>query len=263
MIGIIGIVALLTVLFLSLLITRLASVALKLTGLSGEAARFQARSAFTGTGFTTGEAEKVVDHPVRRRVIMLLMVTRSAGVVTILISLILSFANTQDERIMIIRFAWLGGGLAVLWVLSTSKWVERGMNRIMEWALRKWTDLDTIDYTGLLNLEGEYSVKKIVLKENDWLAGKVLKDCKLMEEGVTVLGIYRNDGHYVGAPKSDTELYEGDTLVLYGRGNRLQELSERESDTTGEAAHREAVSDQEEHVREQDRQEAAHRRKKK
>jgi len=34
MVGVIGVIALLTVLFLSLLITRLASVALKLTGLS-------------------------------------------------------------------------------------------------------------------------------------------------------------------------------------------------------------------------------------
>lgn len=259
MFGIVGIVALLTVLFLSLLITRLASVALRLTGLSSEAARFQARSAFTGTGFTTSEAEKVVDHPVRRRVIMLLMITRSAGLITIIISLILSFANTTDEQTMLIRFAWMGGGMAVLWILSSSKWLERGMNRIMEWALRRWTDLDTIDYSGLLNLEGEYSVKKIVLQENDWLVGKALEECKLFEEGVTILGIYRKDNHFLGAPKSSTELYEGDTLVLYGRGKRLQELSKRQSDPEGEAAHREAVSDQEAHEQEQDRQEAEHK----
>lgn len=161
MIGVIGIIALFTVLFLSLLITRLASVALTLTGLSSEAARFQARSAFTGTGFTTGEAEKVVDHPVRRRVIMLLMITRSAGLITIIISLILSFANTTDERIMMIRMAWIAGGMAVLWFFSSSKWLERIMNRMMEWALRKWTDLNTMDYTGLLNLEGEYRSKNL------------------------------------------------------------------------------------------------------
>jgi hypothetical protein len=56
--GIVGIVALLVVLGLSLVITRIATVALAHTGLSSEAARFQARSAFTGTGFTTSEAEQ-------------------------------------------------------------------------------------------------------------------------------------------------------------------------------------------------------------
>lgn len=66
MVGIIGIVAFLTVLALSLTITRVATLVLAMTGLSWEAARFQARSAFTGTGFTTSEAESIVSHPVRR-----------------------------------------------------------------------------------------------------------------------------------------------------------------------------------------------------
>jgi len=97
MLGLVGVIAFLTVLLLSLIITRLAAIALTLTGLSEEAARFQARSAFTGTGFTTSEAEKVVNHPVRRRIIVWLMVARSAGLVTIILSSILSFAGTTGE----------------------------------------------------------------------------------------------------------------------------------------------------------------------
>ncbi|MGA7878047.1 MAG: hypothetical protein WCA08_20480 [Desulfoferrobacter sp.] len=62
MVGIVGVIAFLTVLVISLIITRLETVALSLTGLSEEAAKFHARSAFTGTGFTTSEAEKVVNH---------------------------------------------------------------------------------------------------------------------------------------------------------------------------------------------------------
>jgi len=79
MTGIVRVAALLTVLALSLLITRLATVALTHTGMSTQAARFQARSAFTGTGLTTSEAEQVVRHPVRRRIVMTLMVLRSAA----------------------------------------------------------------------------------------------------------------------------------------------------------------------------------------
>ena len=56
----IAIASLLLVLLLSLIILRVASEALILTGLSREAARFQARSAWTGTGFTTAESELVV-----------------------------------------------------------------------------------------------------------------------------------------------------------------------------------------------------------
>ena len=97
MLGVVRIIAFLTVLGLSLFITRLATIALTYTGLSWDAARFQARSAFTGTGFTTSEAERVADHPVRRRIIMLLMIARSAGVVSIVISLILSFGGSHSD----------------------------------------------------------------------------------------------------------------------------------------------------------------------
>ena len=67
----IAIFSLLLVLVLSLLITRIATIALTYTGLSRQSAKFQARSAFTGVGFTTSESEKVVNHPVRRRVLLI------------------------------------------------------------------------------------------------------------------------------------------------------------------------------------------------
>ena len=45
-----------------------------MTGMDRKRAVFQALSAFSGTGFTTKEAEFVVNHPVRRRVIIWLMI---------------------------------------------------------------------------------------------------------------------------------------------------------------------------------------------
>jgi len=244
MIGIVGVIAALTVLSLSLIVTRLATIALSLTGLSKEAARFQARSAFTGTGFTTSEAEKVVDHPVRRRIIMLLMTARSAGLVSIIISLILSFGTGGGQKAQLLRLLWLTGGILILLLLSRSHYVDRYLTRVIERALDRWSDLDTRDYAGLLKLSGEYTVKELRVKEDDWLAGKKLKDCRLAQEGVTVLGVYRSDGTYVGAPKGDTEIYDDSTLILYGRGKALSELDKRKADVSGDQAHDRAVSDQ-------------------
>ena len=69
----ISILTLLVVLTLSILVTRIATVTLTYTGLSRESAKFQARSAFTGVGFTTNESEKAVNHPIRRRILLLLI----------------------------------------------------------------------------------------------------------------------------------------------------------------------------------------------
>lgn len=92
-----AIVSVLAIIVLSLLITRFATLTLEVTGMSRDSARFQARSALTGTGFTTSEAEAVVRHPVRRRVIMRLMLIGNAGIVTVIASLILSFRGGSSD----------------------------------------------------------------------------------------------------------------------------------------------------------------------
>ncbi len=84
---------LLLVLIVNMALTRIATVALVHTGLGRETARFQARSAFTGVGFTTNEAEGIVTHPVRRRIVMWLMLVGNVGIVAVLSSLILSLVN--------------------------------------------------------------------------------------------------------------------------------------------------------------------------
>jgi len=255
--GIVGLVALIVVLGLSLLVTHVATIALTTTGLSREAARFQARSAWTGTGFTTAEAESVVDHPVRRRIVMLLMVIRSAGLVSIVLTLILSFAGTGGGPDRLTRLLWLMVGVVLLWIVAQNRWVVRGIERVARRALGRWTDLEVRDYAGLLKLAGEYTVVEMKVEEDDWVAGRSLRDCNLTGEGILVLGIERASGRYVGAPQADTEIRGGDVLILYGRDEVLEELDERRADPEGDRAHDRAVSKQDREVAEQQREERA------
>lgn len=252
----VALASVLIVLTLSLLINRIATVALTLTGLSRQAASFQARSAFTGVGFTTNEAEQVVAHPVRRRIIMLLMLLGNAGVVTTISSLLLTFINTVGPREWLLRLLILGIGLCILWFLAGSKWIDRYLSRLIHWALRKWTRLDVRDYNRLLHLSGDYTVTELEVQPDDWLANRQLNNLRLKQEGITVLGIHRQNGRYVGAPKGDTYIHPNDTLILYGKLPLLNELDQRNADLAGERAHRRAVSEQEQTLAKQDRDEA-------
>lgn len=245
----------LAVLALSLLFVRIATVALVHTGLAKPVARFQARSAFTGTGFTTSEAEKVVDHPVRRRIVAALMVVRSAGLIGAVSSLILSFVDVADTRDAWIRALLLLGGVAALWLLSRSEWFDRQLSQAISWALNRWTDLENYDYENLLRLSGDYRIYEVQIDEDDWLADRTLEDLSLPEEGVQVLGIHREDGRYVGAPRGSTCVEAGDRVVLYGRRKRLRDLDTRKADASGSAARREAEESHEEEMAEQDREE--------
>jgi len=238
----IAVASVVVVMLVSLLITRVATVALTLTGLSRESARFQARSALSGVGFTTSEAEAVVNHPVRRRVVMLLMLLGSAGIMTVVGTLVLSFANAnaaqRGERVAVLL-----AGLLALWLFARSGWVDRRLSSLIARALARLTDLDARDYGALLHLAGGYTVLEIAVRDGDWISDRTLRELALRDEGVVVLGISRVDGRYLGAPRFDTTIRPGDTVVLYGCSPRLTELDRRAAGLEGDQMHERAVAE--------------------
>jgi hypothetical protein len=222
---------------IGLLVTRIGTVALRSTGMSHEAARFQARSAFSGVGFATEESEEVVQHPVRRNIVLLLMMLSTAGLVTTIVTLMLSFAATSGFAQPALRLAVLIFGLLALWAVAASSWIEARLSRVIEWALARWTDLDARDYVRLLDLLGGYAITEIRVDPGDWLLGRRVGDLPLAREGVVVLGITRAPGGYMGAPPAGTEFESGDTLVLYGQADALDELRRRRVGSTGDREH--------------------------
>ena len=242
----IAIVSLLVTLSISLLITRIAAVALMLTGLSREVARFQARSAFCGVGFTTSETETVVNHPVRRRIVSTLMLCGNLGIAAVIASTIASFTTSEkDMQFRIWQLAALAAGLLLLYGFSTSKWIDRWMSKLIEKALLRWTRLDVRDYVALLRLADGFVVMEMRINEDDWICGKSLAESRLSSEGVLVLGVYRKNGVYLGSPNGQIVIQTGDILSIYGPIDRLEELDLRKSGYRGDKAHRIAVKVQE------------------
>ncbi|HEX6229420.1 MAG TPA: TrkA C-terminal domain-containing protein [Solirubrobacterales bacterium] len=236
----IAVATLIIIILLSLLITRVATMMLTLTGLSKESARFQARSALSGVGFTTAEAEAVVNHPVRRRIVMTLMLLGSAGVITVIGALFLSFANA-DLKERELRLLVLIVALGLLVLLSRSSWVDRRLSALIGRGLNRWTDLEVRDYAALLRLADRFAVMELAVGEGDWLAGKSLEQLELRKEGVVVLGISRAAGRYVGVPSFDTRIEAGDVAICYGHSDRLCELDGRPAGPQGDRAHAAAV----------------------
>lgn len=241
-----GIILLLVVAMLSLLITRIATIALTATGMSQPSARFQARSALTGVGFTTTESEAVVAHPARRRIIMALMLTGSVGLATSIAGILSGVAGSAAAGSRVTRGLVLVGGLVLVYVASSSRRVDRRLSKVVGGALARYTDLDVRDYAALLHVSGEYEVKEMLADAESWLAGRTLGDLRLKDEGVLVLGVVRADGAYLGVPNRDTRIEAGDTVILYGRDGVFAELTARPRGPEGEAAHARAVAVQNE-----------------
>jgi len=237
----VALISVLIIVLLSVLITRVATVALSLTGMSRESARFQARSALTGVGFTTSEAEDVVGHPVRRRIVGGLMLVGSAGLVTAVLSLILSFGGAHNHE-RLARGGILVLGLAVLWAISRSAWVDRRLSALIGRVLA-WRGYNVRDYGRLLALQSDWAVSELVVEDDDWIAGRTLAELKLRDEHIVVLGIQKANGEYIGVPHGERRVDPGDTLVLYSTEERLEELDVRKRGHSGDAAHRRATEE--------------------
>lgn len=240
----ISILTLLTVVLLSILVVRVAATALSHTGLSMEAARFQARSAFTGAGFTTTESERVVNHPVRRRIILLLMLLGNAGIVSAVSSLMLTFVAPSESSSIAFKIVLLVSGLLLMWLAVSSPWMDRYLSNWINTALDRYTELDVKDYASLMHLSGEYRIVELGIAPDDWLAGKTLAEARLREEGIVVLGVRREDGSYLGVPFGETEIFAHDTLISYGRIGSIERLDQRHKNAGAEWSHIEAVAEQ-------------------
>ena len=220
---------------ISILITKVATIALMHTGLSRQSARFQATNAFTGVGYTTNEAENLVNHPLRRKIILLLMLLGNAGIVSVMASLLLTFVGPEEEDLALwIRLLILGAGIALLLVFFNSRIVNRGLSRIIHYGLQKYTRLDVQDYSGLLHLSGDYEISEIFIEEDDWLAEKRLAELALPREGLFILGINRKNGTYLGVPGHHTQICPGDTLIIYGRASAIKRINNRKKGTMAE-----------------------------
>ncbi|MDD9898798.1 MAG: TrkA C-terminal domain-containing protein [Candidatus Melainabacteria bacterium] len=231
------------VILLSILIIRVAAVALELTGLSPDIAGFQALSAFTGAGFTTKESETILKQSSRRKIIMALMLGGSAGLTTSITSLILAF-NNKDTTDVLVIFAVLFVGLITIMIFMRSKFVEHAMKHVIIDVLERFTHLDVIDYHEILGLGKGFVVSEIFIEDDSWMLGKELKDLKLDREGTLILSIERKEGrrkHFMGAPNGKTVIEHGDKIICYGRPEAIKSLSSRKADI-GDKEHRAQIA---------------------
>lgn len=215
-----AIASLVAVMGVSLLITRVATVILVATGMSLQSARFQARSAFTGAGFTTGESEAVVDHPLRRRVIMSLMLLGNAGIVAAASTLILGFrggaSGAEWTRVLLL----IAGLLAIVYV-SRSRWVDRRLTALAGWLIDRFVTLP--HYEGLLaELPHGRAVVEVTVRHDDGWAHRRVDD--IVEAPSAVLTLERSGEGCLDRPDGETVLEPGDTLVVYRAAEEEREL---------------------------------------
>lgn len=222
--------ALLVIVFISLLIVRIGTNALVLTGMSLSAARFQAASAFFGVGFTTAEAEMVVGHHVRRRIILHLIIAGNIGLTSALATLIVTFVNRGDEGasglLAIIGIVLLT--IVVLYVLASTSFIRKPIDAVMRYSLERAGVVRAMDYETLLNVQNGFCVSDFKITADHPFAGKALHESRPNDQGIVILGITKDDGSFVGTPNKNQVLQQGDTVMVYGSEEAVDKMARSE-----------------------------------
>lgn len=232
-----AVVALFVIIATSYIVVRTGAVALMLTGLSAEAASFQSQSAFMGVGYTSREAEAVMGHPVRRRVIQVLMLVGYAATASVFASVMTVFTMDEYEQRHAELSVWILSALLLLFLLSSLSIVRNTLTRLLEAALTKSGAVRVRDYEELLRVDKGYSISHLPVAARSWLAGRTLRELRLTDEGVIVLSLLRANGVTLATPNAETRLEPGDKLLCYGLETDLERLIQRPSDYRGETEH--------------------------
>jgi len=122
---------------ISIFVVKIATVALRMTGLDEKKAYFQALSAFTGTGFTTKDSELVLQNDIRRKIVIFLMILGNAGFITVITTLVISFERSTNMMPLLANVGIVLVLIFILVKLLTHKGIARFLNNKIESRLEK------------------------------------------------------------------------------------------------------------------------------
>ncbi len=237
------------VLTASFTIVRIGAIAFQLTGLEWSLAKFQALSCFSGTGFTTKEAELVTGHPQRRRIAAVLMVLGNAGLVT-MIATVASALNPQQtlwaklsesllpfsiprDLVPWINLLLIILALYVIYRIFTNKKFVKKLTGILRAKIIKREIFKPVSFEELLLLAGGYGVSRIEVSADSLLVDKTLAESELRKSDITVLAVVRAD-ETIPNPSANTKILAGDSLVSFGNLENIRNRCAPEREKTTE-----------------------------
>jgi len=213
---------LLVAILISFIVVRIGGLALQLTGMESDVARFQALSAFTGTGFTTTEAERVVQHRTRRRIVTILIILGNAGLVTIIATLVATFTQVTGYGWFFARLGIIIISIFVLYRLVIGSRFGNRFLQLVRKPLIKRILRDTPTSEEIFNAGKGWGVSLITIREESKKAGLSLNEL-VGEEDLIILTLEAADD-FISRPGVGEKINVGDRLLVYGRSESIKRL---------------------------------------
>lgn len=222
----IAILTLVTIMFLSLLATRLATAVLMHTGMSRDNARFQARSAWTNSGYTTSQSECMVNHPQRRKVLIVLMLLGNVGLATTTAAFIIGMSGngSSNEHNIYLNAGMLVVGIAFLLYLSKSRYFTALIDNFIDWVMLRLLRLSRPGCSYICHFSDDYKLLEVELPVDHLLIGRKLGDLDTEVYNVKLLQVIGADGDIYMTPSGSMVLAAGMKFVFFGNNRQIEEM---------------------------------------
>jgi hypothetical protein len=220
---------LIAALVVSWIIVRIGAIAFQITGLEWSLAKFQALSCFSGTGFTTKEAELITSDKRRRQIATILMILGNAGMVTLIASAVGALNPEHnllpwfEEKFLNapINLAILAIALFLVYKFLTNRTITGKLTRYLRRKIIKQELLKPVSFEELLMLTGGYGISRIEVCEGNPIIDKTLAESDLRKNDITVLAIIRGE-ETIPNPSANRKILKGDGLIAFGKLERLR-----------------------------------------
>ena len=220
MIGLYLLLPTLLVIIISFLVIRAGTIALMMTGMDRKKASFQALSAFTRAGFTTREAEAVVNNPQRRRIITWLIILGNAGLVAVIVSATSSIVSSEGYQVPITIFVIIIGTYIIYKLISRAGFTRR-WEGFIEQRFIKSHAFEEVATEDLLHFIEGYGLVRAIITENSPFVGSTVSDVRFLDRDMVILGIERGKD-WIPHPKAKVTIENDDKIIVYGHTNVLR-----------------------------------------
>lgn len=216
---------------------RIGAVAFQLTGLEWSLAKFQSLSCFTGTGFTTREAELITGNPRRRQIASVLMVLGNAGFVVLVATFVSSlnpesiFKEGLEKSILPFHIpSWLvpwvnilimAVSVYVIYKIFTNTKIATRLTNSLRKRISKREMFRPVSFEDLITITGGYGVSRVDVCEGSHVLNKTLAQSELRKHDITVLAIVRGESS-IPNPSADTKILLQDQLLCFGKLERIR-----------------------------------------
>lgn len=203
------------------------TIIFRLTGLTNDKARFQVISLFTNSGFTTQEAELIINSRVRRRIANVTMLSGfilNVTVISVLVNVFITLGSAKSSDVLLF-FLFIGGFFIIVFLLKKL--------RVFEFLLRGFVERITnrVIYGGgsniieILDNVGANTIAQVkVINVPEPLKDKTLEISNIRKDYmINVLAIITGRETNANVTKDDI-IKKDDKVIVYGKVVNIKKL---------------------------------------